>query len=146
MNMQNRDVHCQRVRRYRTTLWTLICMFVPKHKITILCPYAPHAYVPLCTFLWPIKDKCWGRPPHLTDIRPPCAPWCTTQVGAQCRSVVHNVVLYSRGGAQRGGAQRGGAQCRSHKSRQNHGQKGNTDKQKHRTDSLTFNTLNITKY
>ncbi len=33
----------------------------------------------------------------LTDIGPPGAPWCTTQVGgAQRRSVVHNVVLYPR--------------------------------------------------
>ncbi len=45
----------------------------------------------------------------LTDICPPCTPWCITQLGgAQCRSVVHNVVLYPQGGSQR----------RSHKSRQ----------------------------
>ncbi len=34
-------------------------------------------------------------------IRPPCAPWCTTQPGgAHRRSVVHNVALYPRAGAQ----------------------------------------------
>ncbi len=44
-----------------------------------------------------------GQPLLLTDIGPPCVlvPWCTTQLGgAQRRSVVHNVVLYQRGGAQ----------------------------------------------
>ncbi len=42
-----------------------------------------------------------------TDIGPPC--WCTTQPGgAQCRSMVHSVVLYSQDGAQ----------CRSYKHRQ----------------------------
>ena len=45
-------------------------------------------------------NLCRGQPPHLTDIGPPCAPWCTLQVGgAQHRSMVHNVVLYSLGGA-----------------------------------------------
>ena len=34
-------------------------------------------------------------------IGPPCAPWCTTQIGgAQHRSVVDNVVLYPLGDAQ----------------------------------------------
>ena len=45
----------------------------------------------------------------MLDIGPPCAPWCTTQGGgAQCRLMVHNVVLYSVRGAQ----------CRSHKTSQ----------------------------
>ena len=35
------------------------------------------------------------------DTGPPCAPWCTMQVGgAQCRPMVHNAVLYSLSGAQ----------------------------------------------
>ena len=39
----------------------------------------------------------------LTDIGPPCAPWCTSHVsGAQCRSVVHNLLLYRWGSAQCG--------------------------------------------
>ncbi len=34
--------------------------------------------------LWTTCVKCRGQPPLLTDIGPPCAPWCTTQVsGAQ---------------------------------------------------------------
>ena len=46
--------------------------------------------------LWNTKnEKCRGRPPLFNDIDPPCGPWCTT-----CRLVVHNVVLYPRGGAQ----------------------------------------------
>ena len=37
-----------------------------------------------------------------TDVGPPCAPWCTTHFsGAQHRSTVHNIALYSLGGAQR---------------------------------------------
>ncbi len=41
------------------------------------------------------KEKCCGRPRLLTDIGPPCVPWCATQVAdAQYRLVVHNVVLY----------------------------------------------------
>ena len=37
---------------------------------------------------------------HLISIKLRCA-WCTMQVGgAQCRSVVHHVVLYPRSGAQ----------------------------------------------
>ena len=55
------------------------------------------------------NEKASGRPPLLMDIGPPCAPWCTTQVGsAHCRSMVHNIVLYPWSGAQR----------RSHKPRQ----------------------------
>ncbi len=43
------------------------------------------------------------------NIGPPCAPWCTIQPGGpRRRSVVHNIVLYPRGGAQH----------RSHKPRQ----------------------------
>ncbi len=42
-----------------------------------------------------------GSSELLTDIVPPCAPWCTMQVGgAHCRLVVHNVVLYRWGSAQ----------------------------------------------
>ena len=34
----------------------------------------------------------------LICIGPPCAPWCTMQVGgAQCRSVVHNIVVHNVG-------------------------------------------------
>ncbi len=55
------------------------------------------------------EQTCRGRPPHLTDTGPPCAPWCTTQVGSALRrSTVHSVVLYSLVGAQ----------CRSHRSGQ----------------------------
>ncbi len=72
--------------------------------------------------LWTVPMKsmsnlCQGRPPLLTDqpihisvlpmwigwtdIGPPCSPWCTTQLsGAQCRSVVHNIVLYPWDDAQ----------------------------------------------
>ncbi len=47
------------------------------------------------------NEKCRGRLPLLTDIGPPCAPWCTTHPsGAQPLSMVHNVVLSSLGGAQ----------------------------------------------
>ena len=35
----------------------------------------------------PKNKKCRGRPPLVTDIGLPCAPWYTMQV-------VHNVVLY----------------------------------------------------
>ena len=50
--------------------------------------------------------KCTSVQSYM-DIGPPC--WCTTQPGgAQCRSMVHNVVLYSQDGAQ----------CRSYKHRQ----------------------------
>ncbi len=65
-SIQSYIVHHQSVRRYRPTMWTLISWFV-----------------------------CQGRLPFLMDIGPPCAPWCTAQVGgAQRRSVMHNVVLY----------------------------------------------------
>ena len=84
-----------------TTLW------VQDHVV--------HHRPALCTIRWCtrwfcniviISDRdgaqCRGQPPHLTDIGPPCAPWCTMQVGgAQHRSMVCNVVLYSVGGAQR---------------------------------------------
>ena len=60
-------------------------------------------------------------PPLLTDMGPPFAQWCTTQVGgASCRSMLHNVVLYSLGGAQR--------TCRSHK-----------HTQRNRSDSIAMN-------
>ena len=42
-----------------------------------------------------------GMTPLLTDIGPPCAPWFTMQLScAQRRLMVHNIVLYSLGGAQ----------------------------------------------
>ncbi len=73
-------MHYQSVCRYRTTLPTLICMFLSTRKNI-----------------------------HLKGTGPTCALWCTMQVGgAQCRSVVHNIVLHSRGNAQR----------RSHKPKQ----------------------------
>ena len=51
------------------------------------------------------KIKMLGQSLLLMDIGLPCAPWCTRQVsGTQCKSVVHNVVLYHWGSAQ----------CRSH--------------------------------
>ena len=51
--------------------------------------------------LWHIKKKMLGVT-LLTDIGPPCARGCTTQVGgAQRRLMVHHVVLYLPvGGAQ----------------------------------------------
>ncbi len=70
-------------------------MFIVKHKNTIylLCPYAPHAYVR-------IKWKILGVT-HTSD-----GDRSSLQVGgAQGRSMVHNLILYSRGGEQ----------CRSHK-------------------------------
>ena len=61
-------------------------MFVMKfwsgQKVSVFC-------------MFPKNKKCPGQSPLLTDISPPCAPWCTTQVGsAQCWLVVHSVVLY----------------------------------------------------
>ena len=70
--------HAQSVCRNKTTLWTLICLFVVNHKNTV-CNVHPYGH----------------RSPY-------GATWCTTQVGgAQRRSMVHNVVLYSQGGVQR---------------------------------------------
>ena len=37
---QNYIVHLQSVHWYRTTLWTLICMYIVKHWMTILCVWA----------------------------------------------------------------------------------------------------------
>ena len=54
-----------------------------------------------CSCEPPKNEKCQGWPPLLMDIGPPCAPWCTMQAnGAQCRSVVHKVVLYLWAAAQ----------------------------------------------
>ena len=82
------------------------------HHMSVVCSCAPPNTDKKCLFLHvacdPSKnEKCWGRHPHLTDIGPPCAPWC-----AQHRLEVHNAgrwctTLYSLGGAQ----------CRSHKPR-----------------------------
>ncbi len=107
--MQNRLVHhligtkLRCVNRYRTTLWFACSLSTTKVLYlytSVVCSCAPPNTDKKCPFfacsLWPTKK--W--PPHLPDIGPPCAPWCTTQVGgAQCRSVVHNVVLYPRGGS-----------------------------------------------
>ena len=34
----------------------------------------------------PKNEKCRGQPAPLTDIGPPCAPWCTMQVGGAQRT------------------------------------------------------------
>ena len=54
----------------------------------------------LTAYIWGTCTKIW-HPGHNSRLVYK-NPWCTTQVGgAQCRSMVHNVVLYSLGGAQR---------------------------------------------
>ena len=62
----------------------------------------------LCSTKYRQKVSVFGMFLVFHQICPPCVPWCTMQVGGvQHRSMVHNIVLYSLGGAQ----------CRSHKPR-----------------------------
>ncbi len=84
-----------------TALYT-IKKFDNEHAKSPCAP--PYRYkATLCTTKVYVGTElhCRGRPPLLTDIGPPCATWCTTQAGsAQCRSMVHNIVLCSLGGTQ----------------------------------------------
>ncbi len=95
-------VHYQSVCRYRTTLWTLICMFVVNHKNTIdlytVCACALRTKSVQCfaCSLWPFKkSKMLGATPTSHGHRPPlctmvhnAARWYTTQVGGSQHSPV----------------------------------------------------------
>ncbi len=70
----------------RTTLWTLICMYVVNQQNTTLCVLA---LVTTCVcLLSTYLEKISGRPLLLTDIKVPLV-----HHDVQCNSVVLNVVL-----------------------------------------------------
>ena len=72
-------VHCHPYRGCHLPVKCLLHVLVPHHILRTKSVRILH--VP-CD---PSKnEKCWGRPPLLTDIGPSCTLWCTTQVdGAQ---------------------------------------------------------------
>ena len=110
---------CTLVQNYIVNLDLHVCCPPQKYYTMHPCPCAPPVYVchqpawkkcpqtPQKSIRFvhipcepPKKIKMSGATPTSHDIDPPCTPYCTMQVsGAQCSTVVHNVVLYPRSGA-----------------------------------------------